>query len=156
MTGGVMTAGEDATPSVCRTRCQGGAGEPVALFPSRPAAMTIPTYSPAPGGGEEPTPKGHAMKVVIEDGELVIRVPLDRLASATTLSPGLDDVAYDDEGKERPITITDPVAWANAVRRELVREGEDGTTLVHRMFDRAFHEALESGAEGIHIPGVTD
>lgn len=53
-----MTAGEDATPSVCRTRCQDGAGEPVALFPSRPAAMTTLVYSPVPCGRKEPTRKG--------------------------------------------------------------------------------------------------
>lgn len=96
------------------------------------------------------------MKVEIEDGELVIRVSLGALALATTLSPGLSDVAYDDEGEERTITITDPVAWAGEVRSALLREEEDGTTLVHRMLDQAFSNALESGGEGIHIPGVTD
>lgn len=39
---------------------------------------------------------------------------------------------------------------------ELHREAEDGTTLVHRMFDAAIRGAVEQGAEGIRIPGVID
>lgn len=48
--------------------------------------------------------------------------------------------------------VTDPDVFAKEVVRELLQEEEDGTTLVHKMFDAAINEAIENGAEGIDVP----
>jgi hypothetical protein len=52
--------------------------------------------------------------------------------------------------------ISDKTVWAQEVVRQLNSEREDGSTPVHRMFDAAFLEALEQGAEGISCFGDTD
>jgi hypothetical protein len=92
------------------------------------------------------------------DGDdLVLRVTLDSLASATELSPAFQDIVFDEKaGDFRKITVTDKAAWAKAVLTEVHNEAEDGTTLIHRMFDKAFSKALDQGASGITIPGITD
>lgn len=82
----------------------------------------------------------------IEGDELVIRLPLVHLVTATEGCPAL-------YGDEQPPKVTDPAVWAWEVARELNREAEDGTTLVHLMFDRAFERAADQGAEGIRFPG---
>jgi len=48
--------------------------------------------------------------------------------------------------------IVDPAAFAQSVYHQLNDEEEDGTTLVHRMFDKAIEEAVNQGAEGIVFP----
>ena len=42
--------------------------------------------------------------------------------------------------------------FAKEVLHALLHEGEDGSTLVTEMFDRAFLNAVEDGAEGIVLP----
>lgn len=81
-------------------------------------------------------------EAVIEDGVIVIRLPIDNLADALkgaclmmTISP-----AY---------KVTDAAVFAKEVVRELNSEDEEGTTAVHKMFDAAFNEAIEQGAEGV-------
>lgn len=39
--------------------------------------------------------------------------------------------------------------FAKEVVRELNSEDEEGTTAIHKMFDAAFIEAIEQGAEGV-------
>ena len=91
----------------------------------------------------------------IEGDELVIRLPMEVLITATT---HCDDLAtYDEEkGDYRKVEVTDPQAWMKAVVTELNSESEDGTTPVHIMFDKAFSEAAEQGAEGLRIEGIDD
>ena len=45
--------------------------------------------------------------------------------------------------------IIDAPTFMAEVLRQLNDESEDGSTLVHKMFDAAINEALEQGAEGI-------
>lgn len=45
--------------------------------------------------------------------------------------------------------ITDASAFMQAVLDELNRDDEQGSTLIHAMFDKAINEAIEQGAEGI-------
>lgn len=85
----------------------------------------------------------------IEGDELVIRLPLDALVTATEACPAL-------YGDEQPPKVTDRAVWAREVVCELNREAEDGTTLVHIMFDTAFEQAADQGAEGILFPGNDD
>lgn len=45
--------------------------------------------------------------------------------------------------------VVDPVVFGKEVAHMLQDEEEDGTTLVHRMFDDAFREVVEQGGEGV-------
>ena len=84
------------------------------------------------------------------DGALVIRLHADALIAATEASPFLD--GYDPDGRGGPLVrVTNAAEWVKSVWYELNRETEDGTTLIHLMFDKAFLRALENGAEGVEI-----
>lgn len=85
---------------------------------------------------------------VIVGERIVISVSLDALATAVGATPALED--YDEETNDfAPPIVTDKQAWAREVVRQLNREQEDGTTPIHLMFDAAFVEAIEQGAEGV-------
>ncbi|HET8636016.1 MAG TPA: hypothetical protein VFL96_04120 [Acidobacteriaceae bacterium] len=88
--------------------------------------------------------------VRIEDGNLVIRLNEQTLKAATEASPCLDGYAPDGNGGPK-VRVTDPSEWMKSVWYELNREAEDGTTLVHLMFDKAFLSALENGGEGAEL-----
>jgi hypothetical protein len=46
--------------------------------------------------------------------------------------------------------VTDPAEWLESVCRRINAElGEDGSTLLTRMFDNAIYEAAEQGEEGL-------
>lgn len=79
----------------------------------------------------------------IEDGAIVIRVPIDALVTASAHAFELE------YGEKHGLTIADPQAFAKEVCRELNQEEEDGTTPVHRMLDAVMIEAVEQGCEGI-------
>ncbi len=79
----------------------------------------------------------------IEDGAIVIRVPLDYL-------PFVLHGAYALGAIYGPVMkITDLNEWAKEVCGALNREDEQGTTLIHRAFDAAMDEAINQGAFGI-------
>lgn len=80
----------------------------------------------------------------INDG-IVITLPATAFKMAAELHPDLWDHAADASS----LKIIDQNAFAKDVVRELRREEEDGTTLVHLMFDSAVMRALENGCEGI-------
>jgi hypothetical protein len=84
--------------------------------------------------------------VLIENGEIVIRLAIDSLPDALKGHPMWD---YSCEDFENLPKIVDLEAFAKEVARELQREEEDGTTLAHKMFDAAIEQAIEMGAEGI-------
>jgi hypothetical protein len=81
-------------------------------------------------------------KAVIHDGVVEIRFPITALPLALS-------GACDLQAIEPRYRITDPELFAGAFVRELNREDEQGTTLIHRLFDKAMDEALEQGAEGV-------
>ena len=86
----------------------------------------------------------HPLTVAL-DGELVIiRVGTRTLATALEAGPILENGG----GK-----ITDPAKFAAAIVEELQGEAEDGTTLVHEMFDAAAVRAIENGCDGVSFPG---
>jgi hypothetical protein len=78
----------------------------------------------------------------IEGTEIVIRIPLAALPNAAS-------VAWDDAYGEHDIAVVDLEAFAKDFVLELVREEEDGTTLVHLMLDKAAVKAAENGAFGL-------
>ena len=47
------------------------------------------------------------------------------------------------------IEITDKKVFVDGLVRQLESENEDGTTLVHEMFDKAVTEMLENGELGV-------
>ncbi|WP_368163022.1 hypothetical protein [Aeromonas sp. s6] len=51
----------------------------------------------------------------------------------------------------RSLTVTDPAVFAGEVVSVLKQEEEDGSTLIHGMFDKAASIAADQGAEGLDI-----
>ena len=86
--------------------------------------------------------KATGAEAVIRDGLIVISIEIAALpliVSGSCAADGLD-------GRWK---VTDAEVFAAEVVRALNDEREDGTTPVHQMFDRAFDEAINQGAEGI-------
>ena len=100
-------------------------------------------------------PEEIALKVKLDGEDLVIRLPPDVLKDATERRPVLEHFC-DEHNDFEPPTVTHLPTWRKEVLRALNAEREDGTTLVHLMFDQAFKNAVEAGAEGIEIPWVID
>lgn len=51
----------------------------------------------------------------------------------------------------RPLSVTDPAVFAGEVVSVLKQEEEDGSTLIHGLFDKAASIAADQGAEGLSI-----
>lgn len=79
---------------------------------------------------------------IIKDGALTIRVPVSELG---TLVEG----SWATGNLDTRFAVTDPDAFAEDLARELNSDDEEGTTMIHRMFDAAINEAIEQGADGI-------
>jgi hypothetical protein len=91
------------------------------------------------------------LHVELHDEVITITLPIKDLKFAVQASPFFEH--YDEEsGEFLEPKITNSRAFADDVVRELVREEEDGTTIVHKMFDQAFENAVDQGAEGIVLP----
>ena len=81
-------------------------------------------------------------EAVIRNGLIVISIDIDALpviVSGSCAEDGLDGLWR----------VTDPETFAKEVVNALNDEAENGTTLVHKMFDQAFSNAIDQGAEGI-------
>ncbi len=74
----------------------------------------------------------------IENENIVILLPISVLESALHQNPR-DDSYYN-------VTIKDRVGFAKDVVRELNSEAEDGTTMIHDLFDMAMAEAIDNGS----------
>lgn len=81
------------------------------------------------------------LSVNVVDGRLEITVGIDILKYAVRFRGPLDEKI-----------VTDTKVFAEAIALELRREEEDGTTLVHRMLDKAATNAVENGCEGVKYP----
>lgn len=81
-------------------------------------------------------------QAVIENGEIIIRVPFVSL-------PMVVEGAWALNALDMRFKLTDTALFARDLVRALNSEDEQGTTMVHKMFDAAINEALEQGAEGI-------
>lgn len=88
---------------------------------------------------------GQALRVEVVGGRLVISIGIGALAFA---------VQYADNQWPEDIYITDPHEFARDVARQLKTEGEDGTTPVHVMLDKAAVEASAQGSEGADYGNV--
>ncbi|UOF81800.1 hypothetical protein [Caudoviricetes sp.] len=83
------------------------------------------------------------LKVGIEAGRVVISIGITTLADAL-VAPGSPVKEHAPHAK-----VTDHAKFAREVVRELTSESENGTTLVHKMFDGVALEFLENGADGV-------
>lgn len=83
----------------------------------------------------------HGGRAVIEGDAVVIRFPLDAMQGALDGAWGMN--IFDVRQK-----ITDINEFAAEFRNELNSESENGTTLIHRMADKAFLGMMEQGAFG--------
>lgn len=90
--------------------------------------------------------KDKHLTVTIENGELIISIGIDTLKVATEYCelPGFLSNEY-----EPLFLVSDPGKWAESIKYALENEEEDGTTVVHEAFDKAFFFAMEQGFEGI-------
>jgi hypothetical protein len=79
------------------------------------------------------------LNVIIATGRLQISVGINALCHALQYGQYFDS---------NNIKITDEALFAREVLGELLVEEEDGSTLVHRMLDKAAERAYENGAEG--------
>jgi hypothetical protein len=85
----------------------------------------------------------------IEDGTIVIRVPVDALHQVL-------EGSWASGALDRRWKLTDAPTFARDLVRELNREEEDGSTRVHRMFDAAIEAAIDGGADGIEYQEQQD
>lgn len=81
-------------------------------------------------------------QAIIENDEIVIRVPFKYL-------PTIVEGAWALNALDKRFKLTDAALFAKNMVRALNDEDEQGTTMIHKMFDKAINEALEQGAEGI-------
>lgn len=88
------------------------------------------------------------LTVSAEGGDLVIRISAETLAFAIKHMPKAE--IFDEQTQE---FFQPEVIDANVFLKEMVRaledEEEDGTTLVHRMFDKAALRIMHVGGEGV-------
>lgn len=118
---------------VVRAVPKGREKEVAAFYWPRPSALELVSRAEADGS---------YARAAIEGGDLVIRLRIANIPSA--FQGGVDCGAI-----EPGFKVVDAQAFALEVLRALNDEDEDGTTPVHRMFDAAFEEAVEQGAEGV-------
>ena len=85
------------------------------------------------------------LEVKIEDGRLLISIGVDTFCHATEY--GMDQYFTGE------VKVTDNDVFVQEVAKELSREEEDGTTPIHRMFDKVAAKALENGANGVTVDG---
>jgi hypothetical protein len=78
----------------------------------------------------------------IENGEIVIRIPIDVLASAPLF-------AWDREFGEHRYEVETKEGLAGSLVYRLNEETETGETPVHRMLDAAAVRVVEQGDEGV-------
>lgn len=81
-------------------------------------------------------------RAVIEDGQIVIRLPIENIPTAV-------DGAADLGTLDAPFKVIDPQAFAQDLVSTLNDEDEEGTTMIHKMFDKAFNIAADQGAAGM-------
>lgn len=85
----------------------------------------------------------------IVDGKIVITLAINHLQTAIDGGTALGTI----DGSWK---LTDPNEFAKELLQSLHREDEEGTTVIHRMFDEAINDAIEQGVDGIEEVGEDD
>lgn len=83
-------------------------------------------------------PKSKPLRVAIERGQLVISIGVDTLA-----------FAFEHSNSGAGSKVTNPLKFAEDVLAELLREEENGATLVHDLLDEACVTTCQQGSEWI-------
>jgi hypothetical protein len=87
--------------------------------------------------------KGIDGQARIVRGSIVFSVPIKHLQAIV-------DGSWRTGNMDTRFKVTDPEAFAkDLLSWGLNTESEDGSTPIHRMFDKAIEAAIEQGAEGI-------
>ena len=84
------------------------------------------------------------LKVSINKGVLHVEVGINHLLRISQI--------WGDFREEEDVRIIDFQKFEKELQTVLTDEEEDGTTLVHRMFDTALTNLAESGSESIVFP----
>ena len=79
------------------------------------------------------------LRCYVNHGVIHISVGQDILAFATAHHPDFED---------QSMKVVDAQMFALEVVQKINEEGEDGSTLLTRMLDRAISDAISDGAEG--------
>ncbi len=85
------------------------------------------------------------MDVTIENGEIVVRVPIEALPVALEYQ----DWNMNEDGTANRWRVTDTAALAKELVNALKMESETGNTFLTKAFDDAMLHVLEQGGEGI-------
>jgi hypothetical protein len=88
--------------------------------------------------------KNNGARAIVEDGTIAIRVPIASLQ--VILDGGYACAAY-----ANVVKILDLDGAAKELCAELNDEDEEGTTAVHRIFDKAIVDALEAGSQCMEV-----
>ena len=98
--------------------------------------------------------KNAPLSVTISNGELIIAVGIDCLASA--IAAGNDFHHFDEEKDEyiRNFAITDAKEFAQDVMLALQHEEEDGSTPLSKLFDEMGQAAIDDGSTGVDYERV--
>jgi hypothetical protein len=93
--------------------------------------------------------KDTPLSVVIENGELKIKIGIDCLASA--IARGNDFHRFDEKKDEyiRQFAITDSAKFTHDVARALQHEEEDGSTPLSKLLDEMGQAAIDDGSVGV-------
>jgi hypothetical protein len=81
-------------------------------------------------------------RAVIEGDDIVIRVAISALPVILEGIGGMFDDHY---------VVSDLKEFARDIVYELNREEEDGTTQIHRLFDKGIEEAIEQGSNAVDV-----
>lgn len=96
-------------------------------------------------------PRKSPLRILIEEGMLVISIGVDTLAFACEQG----DALRDEWGNVRG-GVVDHMEFAQVVADALLIEDEIGQTDVQKAIDRAFELAIGSGTESVQLKDDTD
>lgn len=85
---------------------------------------------------------GDGGRAILENGSIVIRVSLDAL-------PTIIEGAWATNNLTPRYKITNAQEFASDLVAALNDEDEEGSTVIHKMFDKAINEAIGNGAIGV-------
>lgn len=91
------------------------------------------------------------LEVAVEGGELVIRIGIGTLAWAADRQDEWSP--YDDKRQQfvSAYRVSDRAKFAGDVKRELLREAEDGSSPLSRLLDKMSMAAVNDGSVGVHF-----
>lgn len=91
--------------------------------------------------------RNDGLKCKLTGGRLVISIGIDTLAHAFVVGPVGDELTRNDD---HALRVTDTDKFAAEVVRALTSEEEDGSSPLTNLFDTAFRDAINDGAEGVY------